>query len=1246
MTPTPDQLLEEAGRAKAEGREEDVRILLELHDELTAQPALAPTRPEVPVEPLELPQDRQERILKESKELAAASREGQGNVPFRVAEKREAEIEEILREEAERGRGRILGTGAPEPESPLGAVSGMVPFLRPTRIRTLPSGEQVYIEPDTGVVRPPSDLERLQESFARQIVTPEREIIRKSIELSEMPPEERETRLQMLQKVPESALGAGEVESSLLAALTPLNIPAAVLREATFGPSAREVKKSVQESLGRVLGPESAKDLLGDLSPALTIFGEEQVGRPAELERGESFVGRVGDILASREDIGDEFERTPAIVDRFKLGGLVSEERAKDAAYALGLGAEILIPIAPGAGIVTKGVKSAVGEGVNYLAPLLSKFGLEGVVIVAGRGANSDAALTKKVLDGVIRGSDLADSQKEVIIREVSKRVTPEAAQKPGFWDDIVQTTTEEVRKVAPGSVQEISIASALRRAEPLSEPLVRIHPKVAVPKSAALSVRAKMDEILKAQPEAGVRWIRERVIKSGAADEEVAKRTAEILEGYKQNAALQAAGSAARSITDVSVAQLGVEDALRGGILERAFPSVFESSYFRRYKMLDPMARSAYSADLAKRVRQAARSESERFLRGVTSKEDLISKLDSRLKPEYWPQIAGKIFGETAETIQKRFRQPEANFEDIVKLIGEIRAAGFASKIIPKKASRSGALRAITSVVLEEDIAKRIPKGMLSEFDLLRAQRVFGASDLDRKILAGGEEFARVFDELPVSQQQALSSFAYDTLSSAVERQGRLLRQAIKYGIPFVPNLPYLGGRALTGMTLPLVTLGLRRALGGAYKALRPGKNLKTPLGDLTPAEVGALADEYGLGISSVDAERVGLLADGLYKRIDQGILRKYASIFRDFIPDLASKIEQNFRLGVFRHALSKGADASEAAALARRSQVDWEGLITDPQLGAQLQTAIRFIPASVESAALMAEVAGGFSRNPAVLRGLLKAQVARNKQIAEENNLPASDAGISSIPLSLSPPEVPMLETASAAELRKQGLRFYAPSSPLTLPIEGAISVISGFSTMGDIVADFGALVRDQGVRDDWADRMGQALLRVPGIFAGREARSLVTRPSKESRLEDIYAGIIILEGSPALLSGGLDSNASQTSRAIQDILRPIPVLPPGADPSLNPADAPWDRMPPPGMYIIPTTTKEGKEAWLAFRPSPEGLQNLEIIRALTPAQVEDILAGAVWGPVSPFLGRPEELAPERRERERIERLREARK
>lgn len=1271
MPPNVDRILEAAANAKRAGKTEDFEILMGVYDEIAAQPpALEPAPAPEPVVPLELPADFLTRVRTEAAEMAARDVKQFGDLPSPVVEARRAATEQALIDEAIQSRGTVITTsrtpgGGVEPAP--GPVTSVIPTLRPSRIRTLPTGEQVYIEPDTGVVRPPSDVERFVESFARQPIKSEREIIRESIERSDLPSEEKKSRIERLDRVPESQLGPGEVEGVLSAALTPLSLGSAVVRDVFFGPSAREARaalnraanaglnRAVNAGLPESLIPESMTS--GSPIPEALVLptplpGATQVGRPASLEpEGAGMLGRVGAILSNRsETIGDEFRRTPVVVDRFKTLGL-SDDAAKDAAYALGFVTDIAVPTTLGAGPLAKVTGDAVGAtragkaagraveaAVEKTAPMMSRMGLEGVTAIVGIGPASDAALVRRAAGRVVNTiPDLTDSQRKAVSESVSRVVTPDAIRRagPDWIESVAREVEDAARTVGVKGDTVSSIGREVRRALPTAEPMVRVTNNVAVPKSMVASVRNTMRELLESFP-------------GGRPSNEVLDA-----------AAISAAGRAARNISDIRVADFAADDAVRGSLFDRTLPALAESRILRRMAAMDPTRPTRTAITLQRELRvaqQRAANSVMKSIKDAVPKVGFNKALDDVISSEVTDKnqmlsaIRSKMFGDMAESVASRIPDPELTVDGITRYVEAAREAGIIRA--PSMFSREAVIRAMVASLIEDAIPERLAAVVKTR--VAGTGVVEAVSPLDRQVAAGGAELLKMVDDLPVPRQTALIPYMVDTVLTPAERQLRLLRQAIRYGIAPIPNLPYIGTRLAAATVVPIASIGLKLASSGLSEAVRAalkigGGVLRTPTGVLSAGQVEAMAEARGLGMSTVDAERVGLLTDTLYRRtfsspgIRGGSTRALAAL-RDFIPEVAAKAEQAYRMGVFRAALAAGEPPVQAAALARRSQVDWNAVLTTP--GAD--SALRWIPAASEWAAMMAEVGSAMVRNPGAYLRILRGQVAINRDWSEKYNISPTDDLLASVPFPPKMPELPF-ESASSREAKRQGLAWYMPASPLTAPVELTIDFVRSITTTADMVAALADLRTSVAEREAWGDRIAEALLRIPGVVAATSpGPSILTgaRPDRQLTDEEVYAGLVIMSGAPALLSGGLDSDAESSFSAVQSILQPIPVLPPGTPRGSSPIDHPWTTTPPKGSWIIPGVAREGgKPVWYAFTPSPQGLSNMVFIRSISPEVLERAAVTGWAGPAALMFTPAEQQSRDAAERVRIERLRSSR-
>ena len=219
-------------------------------------------------------------------------------------------------------------------------------------------------------------------------------------------------------------------------------------------------------------------------------------------------------------------------------------------------------------------------------------------------------------------------------------------------------------------------------------------------------------------------------------------------------------------------------------------------------------------------------------------------------------------------------------------------------------------------------------------------------ASNFERRLAENGEDFATILDSVPVSQRAAVSQLFNDLRRFASGAYKGALT-ASKYGYA-IPNLPVHLLKLVEAPVISLATIGLEntaRALAQVGRRLDPrawvnrkyGGVIRSPDGVVyTQRQIDELIEQYGLGLTAVDSERVGMLANDLLvnaRRVaaEQGTGSKLEvaldaanPVTRSLGTRMAEAIELTFRRAVFEAALAGGEPPSVAADLARRSQLD----------------------------------------------------------------------------------------------------------------------------------------------------------------------------------------------------------------------------------------------------------------------------------------------------------------------------------
>ena len=111
-------------------------------------------------------------------------------------------------------------------------------------------------------------------------------------------------------------------------------------------------------------------------------------------------------------------------------------------------------------------------------------------------------------------------------------------------------------------------------------------------------------------------------------------------------------------------------------------------------------------------------------------------------------------------------------------------------------------------------------------------------------------------------------------------------------------------------------------------------GQGITTPTGIYySPADLVKLAEQEGIGYTAIEAERIGGLVNDIlvdvnrtYGRTGRQVWDTLNPATKGFWVRTAEAMERSFRQGVFEARLAAGDTVTEAAAVARRSQFDYD--------------------------------------------------------------------------------------------------------------------------------------------------------------------------------------------------------------------------------------------------------------------------------------------------------------------------------
>ena len=502
--------------------------------------------------------------------------------------------------------------------------------------------------------------------------------------------------------------------------------------------------------------------------------------------------------------------------------------------------------------------------------------------------------------------------------------------------------------------------------------------------------------------------------------------------------------------------------------------------------------------------------------------------------------------------------------------------------------------------------------RGVVRQYDT-------AASDFENMLAQHGEMFSAIQDSVPVMQRAGFQQLAQDLGRAGVTWARNAVFNA-RYGYA-VPNLPLVLGRLVQAPVISLATIGVQntaRALGQLGRRLDPRQwsnrryagILRAPDGTVyTADDIADLADQYGLGATALETERVGSLASDLLVSArksaqESGLGPRFQRALdaanpatRSLGARMAEAIELTFRRGVFESALAAGEPPAEAAALARRSQLDY----------AQVPDAVQdwlgqYVATAAQHYQLLAEMVGKVADNPGAVTAILRAH-QRKAQAADPYGLAGDD------------------ELRTLLRYEDDGRVFYGPSNPLFAPIDVALTTASAVNYVaanlveaigrgwGDGSQYIGERVGETGaqVAEDMVDKVLGILDIIGGLD---EAGNYDPGNVEMAELSDEQVFYAML-----LTADALDPDrAAGWYSGIHSLLDPQYQPPPEglALQTLNDSnelvDDPrlWAQQPPEGVPYIKVKggeSTDGADGFYVIKPSGRGLRNVQALRAITP-------------------------------------------
>lgn len=511
---------------------------------------------------------------------------------------------------------------------------------------------------------------------------------------------------------------------------------------------------------------------------------------------------------------------------------------------------------------------------------------------------------------------------------------------------------------------------------------------------------------------------------------------------------------------------------------------------------------------------------------------------------------------------------------------------------------------------------AEEFGEGVVRQYDV-------AATELERKLAEHGEEFAAALDGVPVEQRAGWTQLAADLFRSGVA-EARNAVYGLRYGYA-VPNLPLVLGRLVQAPILSVATIGLEataRTLGQLGRRLDPRQwanrryagVLRTPDGMVYSADdVQDLVEQYGLGATALETERVGSLANDLLvsarKAADEAGLgarfRRALDVAnpatRSLGARMAEAIELTYRRGVFEAALAAGEPPAEAAALARRSQLDYS------QVPDVVQDVVgQYVATAAQHYQLLAEMVAKVAENPGAVRSILRAHVKR-AQAEDPYGLAGDD------------------ELRATIRFEHDGRVFYGPSNPLFAPLDVALTTAGAVNYVAANLAE--------AIRLGWGDGtqyLGERIGRTGAATAEDMTEKLFNVLDILGGLDeagDYDPGAVAVESlsdeqlfyALLLTADALDPDRTAGwYEGVHGLLDPQYVQPPEGlalrffndSGDLEEHPRLWSQQPPEGVPFIRVKggeSTDGADGFYVVKPSGRGLRNLQALRSITPEMAE---------------------------------------
>jgi fructose-specific component phosphotransferase system IIB-like protein len=508
-----------------------------------------------------------------------------------------------------------------------------------------------------------------------------------------------------------------------------------------------------------------------------------------------------------------------------------------------------------------------------------------------------------------------------------------------------------------------------------------------------------------------------------------------------------------------------------------------------------------------------------------------------------------------------------------------------------------------------------------------IREYRVRVDPEEEGRLIEGIDELVKVLGNEPGIARLGWGNW----LSQQTSRIGQNLRDAeyaMRYGY-YLPNVPYLVGRAVSIPIVSLATIGaentmraLARAAGKAVpdgatlypRSRRLGLGIPDPDGVYYSPQIldDLLEIHGGLGRTAIDQARISRLGRDIMRDVARAAggrgrallsdANPFAVSVRNFFMQTAEAVELSYRRSVFESAIAHGVLPSDAALLARRSLLPYDEL---PDAFTEGLISRLFVDAG-EKLLLVKQFADLAVRNPEQITRIAKA--TRLKQKAQDPYGLEGDRTLKSLGI-------------FPVQSGDRELTIYGPTSPHLRPLEATLDILRS----ADFTAQRFIEAVKQGTRAEYSGALNSGLegagevVRygaselLPGVLDAFE-RTVgdIGRPGEVGR--DLRAFGDEEAFWAALLAADLADPRRDAGiwQATIDLLDPQVVQPPdgfGLEGELGEKfPNVWVVQPPEGTpFLALGTTRDGIPMYEVFEPSARGARNLSVIRSLPTSTLE---------------------------------------